>query len=108
MLHREPDENGNIDWRQLSGLNEHGEYHHEITIEECGNIARQIKEFENAILTQEISFLEFIEDYFTRHNLRHVQKVYDNQMRRFSKGEPVKIMVYCAGELEGHQLIKPG
>jgi hypothetical protein len=108
MLHREPDEMGKIEWRQLSGLNEHGDYHHEIPIEECLSLARQIKEFENAILTHEIAFLEFMEKYFTRHNLRHVQKVYDDRMRRFSKGEAVTVMVYHAGELEENHLVKPG
>jgi Fe-S-cluster containining protein len=107
MLHREPDEMGRIDWRQLSGLNEHGDYHHEIPLEESLTLAREIKEYENAILTQEISFLEFIQDYFARHNLRHVQKVYDDRMRRFSKGEPVTVMVYYAGELEENHLKKP-
>lgn len=29
MLHREPDETGNIEWRQIGGLNKHGLYHTE-------------------------------------------------------------------------------
>ncbi len=107
MLHREPDDKGNVDWRQLSGLNEHGDYHHDIPIGECLTLARQVKEYENAILTQEISFLEFIQDYFAKRNIRHVQKVYDDRLRRYSKGEPVTVMVYYAGELEQYQLIKP-
>jgi uncharacterized protein len=106
MLHREPDAFGKIDWRQLSGLNEHGEYHHEISIEECNSIARQVKEYENAILTQEISFLEFIREYFAKNNLRHIQKVYDDRMRRFSKGDTITIMVYYAGQLEMNQMKK--
>lgn len=106
MLHREPDERGNVDWRQLSGLNEHGEYHHDISVEECNTLARQVKEYENAILTQEISFLEFIRDYFANHNLRHVQKVYEDQMRRFTRGETITVMVYYAGQLEKHQVKK--
>jgi hypothetical protein len=77
-------------------------------MEECLTLAREIKEYENAILTQEISFLEFIQDYFAKHNLRHVQKVYDDRMRRFSRGEPVTVMVYSAGELEEDHLVKPG
>jgi len=108
MLHREPDEHGKVDWRQISGLNEHGEYHHDTPIEECHNLARQIKEYENAILTQEISYLEFIQDYFAKHNIRHVQKVYDDQMRQFLKGETITIMVYYAGQLEEHQIVKSG
>ena len=106
MLHREPDEKGNIDWRQFSGLNEHGEYHHDISIEECSALARQVTEYENAILTQEISFLEFLQDYFAGHNLRHIQKVYDDRMRRFSKGEPIKVMVFYAGQLEENVITK--
>lgn len=74
MLHREPDEKGKIDWRQISGLNEHGDYHEDIPPEKCIAIAREVKEYENAILTQEISFLEFLQDYFSRRHLRHVQK----------------------------------
>ena len=93
---------------RLSGLNEHGDYHHDIPIEECLSLARHIKEFENAILTHEIAFLEFMEEYFTRHHLRHVQKVYDDRMRRFSKGEAVTVMVYHAGDLEENHLVKPG
>ena len=106
MLHREPDEMGRIDWRQLSGLDQHGEYHHDISIEESKSIARQVKEYENAILTQEISFLEFIRDYFAKHNLKHIQKVYDDRMRRFSKGETITVMVYYAGQLEKNQVRK--
>ena len=37
--------------------------------------ARETKEYENAFLTQEIQFLEFMQEYFNRHRLRHVQKV---------------------------------
>ena len=106
MLHREPDERGKVDWRQLSGLNEHGDYHHDITMEECLSLAHQVKEFENAILSQEISFLELIQDYFVTHHLRHVQKVYDDRMKRFKKGEAVNVMVYCAGGLVEHQLVR--
>jgi hypothetical protein len=59
-------------------------------------------EYEDAFLAQEIAFLEFMQDYFTQHGLRHVQKVYDTTMRRYSKGEPVIVMVYYDGNLEEH------
>jgi uncharacterized protein len=108
MLHREPDELGKIDWRQISGLDEHGEYHYDIPMEECIALARLVKEYENAILTQEIAFLEFLQDYFRKHNLRHVQKVYDDRMRKFQKGETITVMVYYAGQLEKNQVKKPG
>ena len=102
MLHREPDEEGNVDWRQVSGLNEHGEYHHEIPREQCTELARETKEYENAVLSQELSFLELIRDCFAELGLRHVQKVYDDRMRGFSKGQSLKVMVYSAGTLEAH------
>ena len=82
MLHREPDEHGNVDWRQFSGLDQHGEYDAVISDDESLDLARETKEYENAFLTQEIQFLEFMQDYFTRHRLRHVQKVYDDQIRQ--------------------------
>ncbi|HUU74657.1 MAG TPA: YkgJ family cysteine cluster protein [Methanoregulaceae archaeon] len=106
MLHRESDEDGKVDWRQISGLGEHGDYHHEIPDDECLALARETKEYENAFLTHEISFLECIQQYFTKHGLKHVQKVYDRQMRRFLRGEPVMVMVYHAGKLEKHRMAK--
>jgi Fe-S-cluster containining protein len=106
MLHREPDENGNVDWRQISGLDKHGEYNRSIPKDECVTLARETREYENAFLAQEISFLEFMRDYFAQHRLRHVQKVYDDRMRFFKKGGPIPIMVYYDGQLEEHQCIK--
>ena len=106
MLHREPDDEGNVDWRQVSGLNEHGEYHHAISWEECLDLARETKEYENAVLSQELAFLELVRDYFAEQGLRHVQKVYDDQMRRYAKGLSVKVMVYSAGGLEEHTYVR--
>jgi hypothetical protein len=100
MLHREPDERGVVDWRQIAGLDMHGEYHTDIPDDECIDLARRTKEYENAILTQEIAFLRFMEEHFARHQLRHVQKVYDDRMRAFAKGYPITVMVYCNGSLE--------
>jgi len=100
MLHREPDESGKIDWRQFSGLDQHGEYDMIISDDESLDIARETKEYENAFLTQEISFLEFMQEYFNSHRLRHVQKVYDDQLRRFNRGEEIIVMVYYDGVLE--------
>jgi len=100
MLHREPDEYGTVDWRQFSGLDLHGEYHDKISEEESILLARETKEYENAFFSQEIRFLEGIEDYFGRHKLRHVQKVYDDQMRAFKKGKKLRVMVFCADSFE--------
>jgi hypothetical protein len=108
MLHREADAHGRVDWRQISGLDKHGEYNHEISEDECREIARETKEYENAFLTQEISFLEFIQDYFTEHRLRHVQKVYDDRVRQVKKGIPVTVMVYSDGQLDEHRVAREG
>jgi hypothetical protein len=106
MLHREPDDSGKVDWRQFSGLNQHGEYDAVISGNESMDLARETKEYENAFLTQEIQFLEFIQDYFSRHGLRHVQKIYDDQMRRFNRGDEITVMVYYDGLLEPHRIRK--
>ncbi len=106
MLHREPDEHGHVDWRQFSGLDQHGEYDAVIPDDESLDLARETKEYENAFLTHEIRFLEFMQDYFSRHKLRHVQKVYDDQIRRFHRGDEINVMVYYNGLLEPHRIRK--
>jgi uncharacterized protein len=104
MLHREPDEYGKIDWRQFSGLDQHGEYDMIISDDESLDLARETKEYENAFLTQEIRFLEFMQEYFNSHRLRHVQKVYDDQLRQYNRGEKIIVMVYYDGVLEQHTI----
>ncbi|MDD1686647.1 YkgJ family cysteine cluster protein [Methanoregula sp.] len=104
MLHREPDASGTVDWRQISGIDQHGEYDREIEDEESLTIARETKEFEHAFLSQEIAFLEYVQEYFTRHHLRHVQKVYDDRMRAFVKGVPIRVMVFYDGQFEEHHI----
>jgi len=104
MLHREPDEYGTVDWRQFSGLDEHGEYGAVIPDEECTEAARITAEYENAFLGHEIAFLEFMSGYFASHGLRHVQKTYDDRMRAFRRGEEITVMVYHDGELEERRL----
>lgn len=104
MLHRQPDKKGKVDWRQISGLDEHGEYNNDISDEDCLAIARETKEYEEAYLMQEIGFLIFMQDYFARHRLRHVQKVYDDQLKRYNRGEEIFVMVYYDGVLEHHRI----
>lgn len=106
MLHREPDNQGNIDWRQFSGLDLHGEYGSVIPDEEAIDLARETKEYENAFLTHEIHFLEFMQDYFSRHQLRHVQKVYDDQLRLFSRGDEITVRVFYDDFLTQHRIRK--
>jgi len=102
MLHREPDADGVVEWRQISGLGEHGEYHGEITEEEGTMIARQVLSYELDFIRQQIGFWEAIGRFFDEQNLRHVRKIYDQSLRRFQKGEPVRVMVYAGGSFEEH------
>jgi Fe-S-cluster containining protein len=104
MLHREPDETGHVDWRQFSGLDRHGEFGAAIPSDECLAAARETKEYENAFLAHEIRFLEFMQDYFAQNRLRHVQKVYDDTMRRFRKGNEITVMVFCHDRLVRHRI----
>jgi hypothetical protein len=107
MLHREPDERGTLDWRQIAGLDEHGEYHTEISENLCQEAAAETREYEIACIRQEIAFLAYIQDYFARNRLRHVQKVYDDRMRAFVRGDGIRIRVFYHGMLEEHLICNP-
>lgn len=100
MLHREPDETGIVNWRQISGLNRHGTYHNEISIEESLAIAREVKDYESAFLEQTIRFYEFMFRYFSDHGLRHIRKIYDDRMRAYKKGEETEVFVLYNSRLE--------
>ena len=104
MLHREADESGNMDWRQVSGLDEHGCYHTEIGDAEAREIAKETKNYEMAFLEQEISFLKAINTHFIKNGLRHIQRVYDSQMRLYQKGESIEVCVYYRGTFEKNVL----
>ena len=103
MLHREPDESGKVDWRQFSGLDRHGDYGAAVPSDDCLAAARETKEYENAFLAHEIRFLEFMQDWFAKNRLRHVQKVYDDRMRRFRRGGEITVMVFCRDRLFEHR-----
>ena len=100
MLHREPDEDGIVDWRQISGLNRHGTYHNDIPVDESLTIAREVKAYEIAFLEQTIRFYEFLHDHFAENGLRHVRKVYDDRMRAFRNGGEIEVFVLHNRRLE--------
>lgn len=105
MLHREADETGKVDWRQISGLNEHGSYHSELDDSTCEAIAQETRAYEEAYLVQMIGFLEAVQEHFRKNNLKHVQRTYDRKMREFLKGEcELEVLVYCRG---GFEMQKP-
>jgi uncharacterized protein len=106
MLRRGTDREGNITWLKFARKNEHGQGDPALSLEECVALAREIKEYENAYLTQQISFLETIHEYFTVHNLWHDRKIHKDRMQQFRQGGPVDIRVFHAGELEEYRIAK--
>jgi len=100
MLHRETDEEGNLDWRQISGLDQHGCYHSEITDEDAKVIASDIKEYEEAYLEQQIAFFKKVKEHFKENGSKHVKSVYDRQMRAFEKGKEIVVYVFHNNVLE--------
>ncbi len=106
MLHREPDEDGNVGWRQISGLDKHGCYHTDISDEEAGEIALQIKSYETAYLKQLIAFFRKAQQHFNKNKLKHVQGVYDREIRKFNKGGEITVFVYFDGYFVEHRVKK--
>lgn len=108
MLRRSAGAPDNVIWRQFARKGSHGQYDPTLTFEECFKIARGVKEYENAYLTQQISFLETVHEYFTVNGLRHDPVTYASQTQRLFAGSPVDMKVFHAGELEEHRIVKPG
>jgi Fe-S-cluster containining protein len=98
MLHREEDDGGDIDWRQIGGLNQHGLYHNDVGVEEARKIAGAVKRYEIAFLKQELAFLNKIEGHFKKHGLRHSKQIYDRKMRELKRGEEIELYVFERGE----------
>jgi hypothetical protein len=97
MLHREEDDEGVLDWRQISGLNWHGSYHGEIGDEECRRIVKEVRAYETDFLEQELAFLEVIKEHFEKHGLKASPMAYDRQMRLFERGGKVRVNVFNKG-----------
>jgi len=102
MLHREPDDRGRLGFRQISGLNEHGEYHTEISPEQSFAIAQETRAYEEEWLSQMIRFYESLILLFESTGERHVRKVYDQQMKKFRQGERMEVLVFHAGQWYPH------
>ncbi len=100
MLRREAGQAETVSWCTFSRMNEHGKYHVAVPEDECFFLAREIKEYENAFLCQQISFLETIHEYFTARTLWHDPKMHRQGVHRIRQGRPVDIKVFHAGELE--------
>jgi Fe-S-cluster containining protein len=100
MLHREPDDDGNIDFRQIGGLDEHGLYHNEIDEKTCTEILKTVKEYESGFLRQQLKFIEEIETYFKEKNLNKSQQMYDRMMRLYQKGKAIEVYVFYQEKFE--------
>ncbi len=94
MLHREEDDEGNIDFRQISGLSQHGLYHSEIDRGTCMEIAREVKNYEKNFLEQKIRFLHKIEEHLRKNNLKYSRQMYDRMMREYEKGKEIEVFVF--------------
>jgi Fe-S-cluster containining protein len=104
MLHREADEEGNIDFRQIGGLNLHGLYHNEITDESCIKIVSDVKKYEVDFLQQKLGFAREIENHFNKNGLKQSRQMYDRKMREFEEGNEIEVFVFYKGKLE-HELV---
>ena len=100
MLHREYGEDGKLGWRQISGLNEHGEYNTGIPDEECRQAAEDTIAYEKAFLKKELDFYNDALRHFTEEGLKPVRKIYDREFRAFEAGEPVTVFVHFRGKFE--------
>lgn len=96
-LRREPETAGTVNWHQVAQYNSHGLYGQNIPEGDCLAIAREVKEYENAVLSREIAYLECIQEYFSRNSLRHSTGTYDEQISSLARGNPVRVRVFHEG-----------
>lgn len=106
MLHREYGEDGRLAWRQISGLNEHGEYNTEIPDDECLRIAKETVAYEEAFLKKELDFFMDAVHLFSESGLKPVRKIYDRSIRAFQAGKPVTVFVHYKRKFEKNTLRK--
>ena len=97
MLHREPDRRKNLEFRQISGLNEHGEYHCPISEDDALTFARETIAYEKAYLAQMIGFYQAVRALFEQKNTRHIRAVYDRRIQEFRKGAALVVYVWYLG-----------
>ena len=100
MSRRSADSAGLVRWRGFARKYRHGHYDAELSDADSMAIARDVKQYENAYLTQQIGFLETIHEYFSVHGLRHDPALHLQQAQRYRRGEPVPVRVFHAGELK--------
>ena len=97
MLHREPDEEGIVDFRQVAGLNRHGLYHNDISEETCKEILKSVKKYESDFLRKKCWFIREIEKHFKKHNLKQSRQMYDRKMREYAQCKDIEVYVFFRG-----------
>jgi len=100
MLHREPDDDGNIDFRQVSGLDLHGLYHNEITDKSCKEILKSVRDYESEFLRQKLAFIKKTETYFQENKLINSRQMYDRMMRNYQKGKVIEVNIFFRGQFQ--------
>ncbi|PWR70741.1 YkgJ family cysteine cluster protein [Methanospirillum stamsii] len=98
MLHREPDRKKQLKFRQISGLNEHGEYNQMISDEELLKAAKETIAYESEWLSQMIDFFSAAQSLFINKGFSHVRKAYDQRIQEFRRGIPVEVYVWYQGK----------
>jgi Fe-S-cluster containining protein len=101
-----PDESGNLSWALFSSPEPHGCLHQDLIDKECIDLAREVKEYENALITHQIEFLEMIQDYFSVHHLMHDSTRYHHETQRYQEGEEVMIRVFSFGDFDLYRIRK--
>jgi hypothetical protein len=104
MLHREYDSEGKYNFRQIGGLNEHGEYYHDISGQEALKIAHDTISYELCWLNQMISFYTRVMQIFRKNEIRYIRRVYDTSLRAFKKGETARVFVWYQGDFILHYM----
>jgi Fe-S-cluster containining protein len=100
MLHREEDENGAYDFRQISGLNLHGEYNHPVSREEAEETAKRTIAYEKEFLEKELAFYSAVLKHFDKNGLKPVRRIYDQKMKEFSDNLSVVVYVFSKRNFE--------
>jgi uncharacterized protein len=100
MLRRETGSQDRHSWCTFARKNEHGAYGRDLPDETCQALAREVLEFENGFLSQQIAFLEAVTEHFAAHGLRHDPAQHRESVERMRAGIPVPVKVFRAGEFE--------
>jgi Fe-S-cluster containining protein len=103
MLRKVAGESDDPGWCMFARRNDHGAYGTDLPDETCMALAREVLEYENGFLSQQIAFLETVHEYFTAHDLCHDPDKHRESVQRMRDGLPVSVKVFHAGELEDWQ-----